>query len=86
MIYLDILGSHEQSPRFLEAFRYEESEVVLGPDSQLREDLADAMRESPLVPTAYSKDSGELSFLNANLLRLGFYLIFHLSFLRFFFF
>lgn len=46
-------GSHEQSPHLADsAFHYEcqtESDAVPGPDSQLREDLADAMKDDPSV-------------------------------------
>ena len=68
-------GSHEQSPRLMDSFHYEstDSDVVIGPDSQLREDLADAMKDCATVPI--SRDSGEhrqqvslISFL----LRFGF--------------
>lgn len=45
------IGSHEQSPHLADsAFHYEcptESDVAPGPDSQLREDLADAMKDDP---------------------------------------
>lgn len=48
-----IIGSHEQSPHLADsAFHYEcqnESDVIPGPDSQLREDLADAMKDDPSV-------------------------------------
>lgn len=45
-------SSHEQSPRLLDSFHYEstDSEVISGPDSQLKEDLADAMRDcAPII-------------------------------------
>lgn len=43
----------------MDSFHYEstESDIVLGPDSQLREDLADAMRDCAAVPIG--RDSGE---------------------------
>lgn len=52
-------GSHEQSPRLLDSFHYEstDSDIVMGPESQLREDLADAMRDCAAV--GVSRDSGE---------------------------
>lgn len=51
-----ILGSFEQSPRFTEqyqAYLSTEDLAIMPAETQLREDLADAMRESP-------RDSGEL--------------------------
>lgn len=55
----NFLGSHEQSPRLMDSFHYEstDSDIVMGPDSQLREDLADAMKDCAAVPI--SRDSGE---------------------------
>lgn len=52
-------GSHEQSPRLMDSFHYEsvDSDVVIGPDSQLREDLADAMKDCATIPI--SRDSGK---------------------------
>lgn len=43
----------------MDSFHYESTEldVVIGPDSQLREDLADAMKDCATVPI--SRDSGE---------------------------
>lgn len=45
-------GSYEPSPRLTDQFRHDDMDpdFSLGPrESQLREDLADAMRESPSV-------------------------------------
>lgn len=58
------LGSYEQSPRLVDQYRHHEhlmgSDFSIGTgDSQLREDLADAMRESP---GGYSRDTGEFDF------------------------
>ncbi|KAL7029571.1 hypothetical protein ACKWTF_006290 [Chironomus riparius] len=55
-------SSYEQSPRLLDSFHYEstDSEIISGPDSQLREDLADAMRDCPAIPLA-NRDSGSSS-------------------------
>lgn len=57
---MQILGSHEQSPRLLDSFHYEstDSDVVIGPDSQLKEDLADAMRDCATIPI--NRETGEL--------------------------
>lgn len=56
---LDIVGSHEQSPRLTDSFQYETNELdVIKPDSQLREDLADAMKDCATISA--SRDSGEL--------------------------
>jgi hypothetical protein len=47
-------GSYEQSPRLLEAYGTDgaDSDGSAGPgETQLREDLADAMMESPGIPT-----------------------------------
>lgn len=56
-------GSYEQSPQLLDQYKYDHmgSDFSLGAggDSQLREDLADAMRESP---GRQSRDSGEFIF------------------------
>lgn len=54
------LGSHEQSPRLFDSFHYEstDTEIISGPDSQLREDLADAMRDCPAIPLT-NRDSGK---------------------------
>lgn len=43
----------------MDSFHYEstDSDVVIGPDSQLREDLADAMKDCAAIPIA--RDSGE---------------------------
>lgn len=53
-------GSYEQSPRLIDQYKYDHmgSDFSIGGvgDSQLREDLADAMRESP---GRQSRDSGE---------------------------
>lgn len=52
-----LTGSFEQSPRFMNQYpEYMSTEdlVVMPAETQLREDLADAMRESP-------RDSGEHS-------------------------
>lgn len=51
-----LTGSIEQSPRFTEQFHEylsTENIAIMPAETQLREDLADAMRESP-------RDSGEL--------------------------
>jgi hypothetical protein len=60
------LGSHEQSPRLFDSFHYEstDTEVISGPDSQLREDLADAMRDCPALPLA-NRDSGKSKIDNS---------------------
>lgn len=68
-------GSHEQSPRLTDSFHYEsiESEVIVGPELQLREDLADAMKDCAAV--AISRDSGKQQVINFHLfpfLRFGF--------------
>lgn len=50
-----LTGSFEQSPRFMNQYQeYMSTEdlTIMPAESQLREDLADAMRESP-------RDSGE---------------------------
>lgn len=54
-------GSHEQSPRLLDSFQYENSDedIVIKPDSQLREDLADAMKDCAAI--SVNHDSGESS-------------------------
>jgi hypothetical protein len=52
--HLSGAGSYEQSPRLLEAFGTDgaDSDGSAGPgETQLREDLADAMMESPGIPT-----------------------------------
>ena len=53
-ICLSHTGSYEQSPRLLEAYGADgadsDGSAGLG-ESQLREDLADAMMESPGIPT-----------------------------------
>lgn len=52
------LGSHEQSPHLADSsFHYEchDTDVVLGPDSQLREDLADAMKDDPAISGKFDK-------------------------------
>jgi hypothetical protein len=57
-IHLSGAGSYEQSPRLLEAYGADgaDSDGSAGPgETQLREDLADAMMESPGVPT---RDTG----------------------------
>lgn len=64
-LFFEILGSHEQSPRLLESFRYEsvEQDIVMGPvESQLREDLADAMKENLGIPVQTNEEPGELLF------------------------
>jgi hypothetical protein len=56
--HLSGAGSYEQSPRLLEAYGADgaDSDGSPGPgETQLREDLADAMLESPGVPT---RDTG----------------------------
>lgn len=57
-ICLSHTGSYEQSPRLLEAYGADgadsDGSAGLG-ESQLREDLADAMMESPGIPT---RDTG----------------------------
>ena len=76
-IYLNFVGSHEQSPRLFDSFHYEstDSDIVVGPDSQLKEDLADAMRDCATLPTNNNnRETGELcglSYFNYNLLRFG---------------
>jgi len=58
-----LVGSYEQSPRLMDQFKHEhlDSEFSLGPgESQLREDLADAMRESPGVPQI--RETGNLNY------------------------
>lgn len=60
---MTILGSHEPSPRLLDSFHYEstDSDIVLsGPDSQLKEDLADAMQDC--APISMERESGKLIF------------------------
>jgi len=60
-ICLCYAGSCEQSPRLLEAYGADgaDSDGSAGPgETQLREDLADAMMESPGVPT---RDTGNYS-------------------------
>lgn len=75
-------GSHEQSPRLMDSFHYEstDSDVVIGPDSQLREDLADAMKDCATVPI--SRDSGEhqqqVSLISFFAVRFFFHLLFQL--------
>lgn len=61
---MNSIGSHEQSPRLFDSFHYEstDSEVISGPDSQLKEDLADAMRDCPAIPMC-SRESGEHFFI-----------------------
>jgi hypothetical protein len=52
--HLSGAGSYEQSPRLLEAYGTDgvDSDGSAGPgETQLREDLADAMMESPGIPT-----------------------------------
>lgn len=52
--HLSDAGSYEQSPRLLEAYGTDgaDSDGSAGPgETQLREDLADAMMESPGIPT-----------------------------------
>lgn len=57
-VCLSHTGSYEQSPRLLEAYGADgadsDGSAGLG-ESQLREDLADAMMESPGIPT---RDTG----------------------------
>lgn len=57
-------GSYEQSPQLLDQYKYDHmgSDFSLGAggDSQLREDLADAMRESP---GRQARDCGEFTFV-----------------------
>ncbi|XP_037938422.1 uncharacterized protein LOC119671734 [Teleopsis dalmanni] len=54
-------SSIEQSPKLMDRFRHEhlDSEFTHGGDSRLKEDLADAMRESPSVSS--HKDTGRNS-------------------------
>jgi hypothetical protein len=57
-VSLSHTGSYEQSPRLLEAYGADgaDSDGSAGVgESQLREDLADAMMESPGIPT---RDTG----------------------------
>ena len=76
-IYLNFVGSHEQSPRLFDSFHYEstDSDIVVGPDSQLKEDLADAMRDCATLPANNNnRETGELcglSCFNYKLLRFG---------------
>lgn len=60
---LCFLGSHEQSPRLFDSFHYESTDsepIIVGPDSQLKEDLADAMRDcAPQI-----RESGEFFFFS----------------------
>lgn len=54
-------GSIEQSPKLMDRFRHDHLDSdysVAHGDTRLKEDLADAMRESPSVSTA-SKESGK---------------------------
>lgn len=55
----EFAGSHEQSPRLMDSFHYEstDSEIIIGPESQLREDLADAMKDCAAIPVI--RDSGK---------------------------
>jgi hypothetical protein len=61
-MFNEFSGSHEQSPRLLDTFHYEntDSDIIMGPESQLRHDLADAMKDCAAVPV--SRDSGERKF------------------------
>ncbi|CRK91183.1 CLUMA_CG004867, isoform A [Clunio marinus] len=54
-------SSHEPSPLLLDSFHYEstDSDIIMGPESQLREDLADAMKDCATVPVG--RDSGRLT-------------------------
>lgn len=55
VLFMRLTGSFEHSPRFIEQFQaYLSTEdlAIIPAETQLREDLADAMRESP-------RDSGE---------------------------
>lgn len=62
-ICLSRTGSYEQSPRLLEAYGADgadsDGSAGLG-ETQLREDLADAMMESPGIPT---RDTGNYHVL-----------------------
>lgn len=63
IFFLCITGSYEQSPRLVDQYHHHEnlmgSDFSIGTgDSQLREDLADAMRESP---GGYSRDTGKFN-------------------------
>lgn len=44
----------------MDSFHYEstDSDIIVGPDTQLKEDLADAMRDCATVPN--NRESGEL--------------------------
>lgn len=60
MIFFWFLGSYEQSPRMVDLMGPDSS--IDPSDSQLREDLADAMRESP----AQFRDSGKCYTFEVN--------------------
>lgn len=57
-------GSIEQSPKLMDRFRHDHLDSdysVAHGDSRLKEDLADAMRESP-SSAALPKDAGKINF------------------------
>jgi hypothetical protein len=56
-----LAGSYDQSPRLMEVYgdAVGDSDGSGPGESQLREDLADAMLESPGIPI---RDTGELTF------------------------
>jgi len=57
---MNAIGSIEQSPKLMDRFRHGhlDSDYVHG-DTRLKEDLADAMRESPSTAAARRENTGE---------------------------
>lgn len=67
-------GSHEQSPRLMDSFQYENSDVdvAIKPDSQLREDLADAMKDCATISVNHDSGESNIEIRNILSLRVGF--------------
>lgn len=82
-----LIGSIEQSPRFIEQFHEylsTENLAIMPAETQLREDLADAMRESPrdsgklklhFMPCSYTFELRRIEFCGFGLNCRGFFFI-----------